>query len=217
MVPMSAKRILVLGATGGTGRQVVSQALEMGHHVTAFVRSRERLSAEAERLRVVVGNVVNGAASLDAAVRDQDVVISALGVGNSLKANGLIAQSIPAIVRAMKSEGVRRLIFTSAYGAGETIRDLPLVPRLMIRYVLKDLYSDKNIGEAELQRAAHDLDWTLVYPVTLTNGPRTGRYRAGERLRLRGVPRISRADVATFLLSQVEDATYVRRGVLVSS
>ncbi|HEX8943268.1 MAG TPA: NAD(P)H-binding protein [Gemmatimonadaceae bacterium] len=214
---MASSRILVLGATGGTGRQVVSQALQMGHEVTVFVRSPERLRMRSEGLRVVVGNVIEDIDALDAAVRSQDAVISALGVGNSLKANGLIAQSIPAIVRAMKSEGVRRLIFTSAFGAGETMRDLPLVPRLMIRYVLKDLYSDKNIGEAELHRTAHDLDWTLVYPVTLTNGPGTGRYRAGERLRLRGVPRISRADVAAFLLSQVEDATYVRRGVLVSS
>lgn len=214
---MASRRILVLGATGGTGRQVVSQALQMGHEVTVFVRSPERLRMRSEGLRVVVGNVIEDIDALDAAVRSQDAVISALGVGNSLKANGLIAQSIPAIVRAMKSEGVRRLIFTSAFGAGETMRDLPLVPRLMIRYVLKDLYSDKNIGEAELLRTAHDLDWTLVYPVTLTNGPGTGRYRAGERLRLRGVPRISRADVAAFLLSQVEDATYMRRGVLVSS
>jgi putative NADH-flavin reductase len=61
------------------------------------------------------------------------------------------------------------------------------------------------------------LDWTLVYPVTLTNGPRTGRYRAGERLVLHGLPRISRADVADFLLTQVDDVRYLRKGVLVSS
>lgn len=214
---MATKRVLVLGATGGTGRHVVSQALEMGHEVTAFVRSPERLNMRSDGLRVVVGNVVEDPASLDAVVRNQDAVISALGVGNSLKANGLIARSMPTIVRAMRGEGIRRLIFTSAYGAGQTMRDVPLIPRILIRFLLNDLYTDKNLGEEELRRADDDVDWTLVYPVTLTNGPRTARCRAGERLRLHGVPRISRADVAAFLLTQLDDDTYVRRGVLVSS
>jgi putative NADH-flavin reductase len=212
---MASRRILVLGATGGTGRQVVSQALQMGHEVTAFVRNPERIRSDG--LRVVVGNVIEDIGALDAAVRNQDAVISALGVGNSLKANGLIARSVPAIVRAMRGQGVRRLIFTSAYGAGQTMKDVPLIPRVLIRFLLNDLYTDKNLGEEELRRAGDDIDWTLVCPVTLTNGPRTGRYRAGERLSLHRVPRISRADVATFLLAQLDDGTYVRRSVLVSS
>jgi putative NADH-flavin reductase len=145
-------------------------------------------------------------------------VISALGVGSSLKSGGLIARSVPAIVRAMQTAGVRRLIFTSAYGVGETYRDLPLVPRMAIRTLLKDLYADKQVGEDELRRLGSDIEWTLVYPVTLTNGPRTGHYRAGERLTLHGLPRISRADVADFILSQMDDdRSYLRKGVLVSS
>ena len=83
-----------------------------------------------------------------------------------------------------------------------------------MRLLLRDVYADKSAGEEELHRSG--LDWTLVYPVTLTNGPRTGRYRVGERLPLRGVPRIARADVAEFLLSQIGETNYLRRGVLVS-
>jgi putative NADH-flavin reductase len=214
---MPAKRILVLGATGGTGQHVVSQALQQGHDVTVLVRHRERLNLESDRLRALVGSVTDDSDALDAAVRNQDVVISTLGVGSSLKSGGLIARSVPAVVRAMQTAGVHRLIFTSAYGVGETFRDVPLVPRMAIRTLLKDLYADKNLGEVELRRSGKDIEWTLVYPVTLTNGPRTGRYRAGEHLALHGLPRISRADVADFILTQIDDTSYSRKGVLVSS
>jgi len=115
----------------------------------------------------------------------------------------------------MDRQGTRRLIFTSAYGVAATWRDVPILPRMLMGLFFRDLYTDKEIGEEAVRRS--DLDWTLVYPVTLTNGPRTGRYRIGEHLRLRGVPTISRADVAEFILTQVEDHRYLRKGVLISS
>ena len=208
-------KLLVLGATGGTGQEVVSQALEKGHLVTAFVRDPSRLKVPADRLRVLTGTVTGDGAPLATAVRGHDVVISALGRGMSLNSEDLMAQSMPAIVRAMESEGVRRLIFTSAYGVGVTWRDVPPLGKIVIKVFLRNLYADKVVGEAELQRSV--LDWTLVYPVQLTNGPRTGRYRFGERLELHGLPRVSRADVADFMLTQVEDRTFVRKGVIVSN
>ena len=210
-------RILVLGATGGTGKEVVTQALEQGHTVTAFVRDPSRLASTPDGLRVLVGDVTSGGHALAAATHNQDAVISVLGLGKSLKSHGLIARSMPAIVGAMKTEGVRRLVFLSAYGVGASRRDTPLLPRLVARILLKDMYADKNAGEDELRRIGNEVDWTLVYPVTLTNGPRTGRYRFGERLDLTGLPRISRADVAGFMLSQLVDTTYLRKGVLVAS
>jgi putative NADH-flavin reductase len=211
----TSKKILVLGATGGTGRQVVSQARQQGHEVTVLVRDPKRLTSAPESLRVFVGSVTDDREALAAATRGQDAVISTLGVGNSLKSSGLIARSVPAIVQAMQSSGVQRLIFTSAYGVGATLADVPLLPRMLMRLLFRDLYADKAAGEAILRRSS--LAWTLVYPVTLTNGPRLGRYRVGERLALRGFPRISRADVADFLLKQVEDNRYLRRGVLISN
>ena len=213
MTTIATKKVLVLGATGGTGQQVVAQALQRGHDVTVLVRSPQRLTTPAERLRVLTGSVTDDGQVLAAAVRGQDVVISTLGVGNSLKSSGLIARSVPAIVQAMESQGVRRLIFTSAYGVGATRRDVPILPRILMRLLLRDVYADKEAGDDDLRRSS--LDWTLVYPVTLTNGPGTGRYRVGERLTLHGVPTVSRADVAHFILTQVEDDTYVRKGVLI--
>ncbi|HEY7634464.1 MAG TPA: SDR family oxidoreductase [Gemmatimonadales bacterium] len=212
---MAPKKLLVLGATGPTGRQVVTQALEQGHQVTAFVRDPKRLPVEHAHLRVLTGDVTDSGPALPAAVRGQDVVVSALGVGLSLKSRDLIARAVPKIVAAMEAQRVSRLIFTSAYGVGSTWIDVPPLARIMIRLLLRDVYADKAAGEEVLQRS--QLDWTLVYPVALTNGPRTGRYQVGERLALKGLPRVSRADLAAFLLAQVEDPTYIRKGVLISS
>lgn len=212
---MTSRNLLVLGATGGTGQQLVAQALQHGHLVTALVRDPSKLSVASDRLRVVVGSLTDDGSALRTAMHGQEVVISSLGVGKSFKSGGLIADSVPRIVRAMKDAGVRRVVFTSAFGVGETLRDVPMIPRLFIRLLLKDIYRDKLAGESHL--ADSELDWTLVYPSGLADGAATGRYRAGERLPLRGFPRIARADVAAFLLTQVDDTTYVQKRVLISA
>jgi len=182
--------------------------------VTAFARRPERMRRSHERLRFVSGDVTQPGNALADAVRDQDAVISALGQGLRLRSENLFTRSMPRIVEAMEREAVARLVVTSAFGVGGTWRDVPPVSRILIRVFLHDLYADKERGERALEQSP--LDWTLVYPTMLTSGPRTGRYRAGERLGLRGLPRISRADLAAFLLTQIEDRTYVRKGVLLS-
>lgn len=212
---MSGRKILVLGATGGTGQQVIVRALQQGYEVTAFVRTPQRLAITDDRLRVLAGSVTDDSQALADAVRGQDAVISTLGVGRSFKSGELITLGVPRIVRAMEGQGVRRLIFTSAFGVGDTRRDAPLVPRIFMRVLLQDIYRDKERGEATLR--ASGLDWTLVYPAGLTDAPARGRCRAGERLSLSGFPRIARADVADFLLNQIDDTSYVRKGVLISS
>ena len=206
--------MLVLGATGGTGREVVSQALERGDGVTAFVRHPDRLGALADRIRVVRGSLPDDSHALAQALNGKDAVISTLGVGASFRPDGLIERSVPAIVRAMEASGVQRLVFTSAFGVGGTAMAVPALPRIFIALFLRAIYADKAAGEAILRGSS--LAWTIVYPVMLSAGARTGRYRAGEDLQLRGFPRISRADVASFLLDQVEDVRYLRKGVLVS-
>jgi uncharacterized protein YbjT (DUF2867 family) len=209
---MAARKFLLLGATGGTGRELLSQALAEGHEVTVLVRSRDRLGADAGHVRVLIGDVLDEGFDLSAALRGQDAVVSTLGVGNSLRSRGLIGRAVPRIVAAMESAGVRRFILTSAYGVGETMRDVPFLPRVVMTLLLRDLYADKKAGEAALRESA--LDWTIVHPVTLTDGPRTGTCRVAPRLKLAGFPRISRADVAEFLLAQVGDRTFSRQDVL---
>jgi putative NADH-flavin reductase len=210
---MSPKKLLILGATGGTGQQLLTQALDAGHEVTALVRSPDKIPVQHDRLQLVAGSVTDDGAKLGQAVRGQDAVISALGRGMSLKSTGLIQRSVPAILSAMQTHGVRRLIFTSAIGVGDTIRQAPLFSRIMIRLLLGDIYADKAAGEELIRRSG--LDWTLVQPAQLTNGPLTRTYRTGERLELRGIPRIARADVAHFLLSQLNDTAYIGRVALI--
>jgi putative NADH-flavin reductase len=212
---MPDKRLLVLGATGGTGQHVVAEALRRGFVVTALVRDPARLSIESDQLHVQRGSVTGDEAPLASAMRGQDAVISALGVGKSFKSGGVIGQAIPRIIRSMQAAGVRRLVFTSAFGVGETRRDVPLIPRLFMRTLLRDVYRDKEAGDAELRGSL--LDWTIVYPAGLVDRPAGGQYRVGERLALRGFPTIARSDLANFLLDQVDDTTYMRKGVLVSS
>ena len=209
-----AQKLLVLGATGGTGRHIVREALDASYEVTAFVRNSAHKLPAHQRLTIMIGGVVDDPLGLARAMQGQDVVISALGRGQSLKSTNLIQRSVPPILAGMKTHGIRRLIFTSAIGVGETIRDAPLFSRIVIRVLLSNIYADKVAGEAEILRS--DLDWTLVQPAQLTNGPLTRTYRAGERLALSGNPKVSRADTAHFIVRQVGDPSYIRKTVLIA-
>jgi len=191
-------KLLVLGATGPTGLQVVRQALDLGHEVTAFVRDPARMTIAADALEVVTGSLPQSEQTLAGALRGRYAVVSALGVRAAFRAHGLIEKSMRVLVPAMQREGVQRLVLVSAMGVGDSRRDAPLVPRLMYRLLLNDIFADKLDGERVVRESG--LDWTFLYPTLLTDGPLTGRYRAAERLKLRGMPRISRADVADFAL-----------------
>src|SRR5262249_51921786 len=113
------KRLLLLGATGGTGVHLVSQAIEAGHEVTAYVRDPAKLQIKHERLRVVVGPIADEAMPFGEAMAAQDAVISTLGRGQSLQSEHVIERCVPPMLAAMKAHGVRRLIFTSAIGVGD--------------------------------------------------------------------------------------------------
>jgi putative NADH-flavin reductase len=209
------RNLLVIGATGQTGRSLVDQALEAGHRVTAFVRNPEKVGRHHERLRVVAGDATSGAPSLSQAMRGQDTVLSALGRGQSFKADSLIQRSVPHLLATMQEHRVRRLVFISALGVAETVQEIPLLVRLFQRLLLRNIVADKAAGEALIRRSG--LDWTIVHPALLTNGPLTGRYRAGERLELRGFPTISRADTAHFLLRQLDDRSYIGKVVILAN
>jgi putative NADH-flavin reductase len=207
-------RILVFGATGPTGTQVISQALGRGHSVTAFVRDRAKLSVKDERLLVEIGDAAQDATQVAEAVGGQDTVIGALGVGASFRSGHLIERCMQIIVPAMEQAGVRRLILLSAFGVGASSRDAPLIPRIFFRTLLREVFADKLAAE-ELVRQSR-LEWTFVYPVMLTSGPLTEKYRAGERLELHGMSRISRADVAHFILEEAQKGAFVGKAAVVS-
>src|SRR5437588_9058111 len=152
-------KLLLLGATGGTGRQLLAQALEAGHETTALVRSPEKLTAE-DHLLVRAGDATDPEA-LDAAVAGQDAALSALGVRSPL-GDDLITPSLRALVPAMQKHGVRRLIWLSALGVGQTREQAPAMLRVPFSTVLRRIGRDKAARE-EYQPPT-DPDWTLVYP-----------------------------------------------------
>jgi len=193
-------KLLILGATGKTGRHLVTQALEKGHDVTILARDRSRVDTQHERLRVVEGDVTNHAALGDA-MRGQDAVISALGRGMSFKSESLIERSVPGILAAMQTHGIRRLMFTSAMGVGDSYREAPLLAKIFFRTLLRGIYADKAIGEQMIRNSP--LEWTIVQPVQLNDGPLTKNYRVAESLPLSGTPQISRADTAHFILDRL--------------
>jgi uncharacterized protein YbjT (DUF2867 family) len=194
-------RLLVLGASGGTGRHIVAQAREAGHDVTAYTRDR--------------GSLTEATPALGAALQGQDAVISAIGRGKSFKSEQLIQRSLPGILSAMQAAGVRRLVFMSALGVGESMRDTPILARLFMRTLLRDIYADKIIGDDLIRRSG--LDWTIVQPSVLNDGPLTKRYRSGERLALRGMPSISRADTAHFIVGAIGDPSSIRKTLVISN
>ena len=204
-------RALIFGATGGTGRQLVFQELQRGHDVSAFVRTPDRLAIVDTRLRVVQGDV-RQAESIRAAIPAHDAVLSALGT-RALGPTTLLSDTARDIVDAMQTHGVRRIIWESSLGIGETCGRLgPLYNWLLIPLLLRHVFADKERQEAIIR--ATPLEWTIVQPAALTNGPLTGRYRAGPgAVDGRLFPRISRADVAHFMLEEIENPRHVRQSV----
>jgi putative NADH-flavin reductase len=207
-------KLLVLGGTGGMGRHVVSQALDAGHIVTVLARDPARVAVQHGRLRVVDGDVKNIAALGDA-MRGQDAVVSAIGRGKSFKSEHLIEESVPGIIATMRENGVRRLIFTSALGVGGTYRDSPILPKIFFRTLLRGIYADKLIGDEMIRNS--QLDWTIVQPVVLTDGPSTRNYRVGEHLRLSGIDKVSRADTAHFIVDRIDDRSTFGKTLIVAN
>jgi putative NADH-flavin reductase len=203
-------RTLIFGATGGTGRELVTQALERGHEVTAFVRTPTKLTVRGARLKVVAGDIQQPGA-IHAAIPGHDAVLSALGT-RSLGRTTLLSDAVREIVRAMAASGVRRILWESSLGVGETRGHLgPLYNWVLIPLLLRHVFADKERQEAILHGSA--LDWTLVRPAALTNGLRTGAYRVGADVCAGPYPRISRADVAHFMLEELVRCVYVHQAV----
>jgi uncharacterized protein YbjT (DUF2867 family) len=196
--------IVVLGATGRTGRLVVEQALAAGHTVTALVRSPEKLTMDNANLRVVTGEATDTSA-VSRALEGADALISTLGGSGSV-----IADSTPAIVAAARKTGVSRVVVLSSF-AVERDR-LDAVTRLLTGLAIGGLIKDKSAGENVLRRS--DLDWTIVYASVLTDGPASGSVAVlPESARRRMSEKISRADVAAWMVQAATGVQHSRSSV----
>lgn len=242
--------LLIFGATGRTGRALVAQALARGHVVTAFARNPSKVRVTHSDLRVAKGDILDYT-SVEAAIKGQHAVLSALGVGLRWKTilvvailcqlvgkvvvlsrelawlvelgiplltilivarrNPILSQGTANIIRAMEKLGVRRFVCESSLGVGDSRGQLGFFyTYILIPVLLRGIFADKETQEAIIK--ASTLEWVIVRPALLTNGPATGAYQhwiGSPSKSTRG--KISRADVADFMLNQVTENTYLRK------
>ncbi len=200
-------KILVLGATGGTGRLIVRDAMAKGHSVVALVRSMA--GAGLPDVGIIEGDARNEAA-IARAMDGCDAVVSALGTGIGRRKVDLLTVATRAMITAMTRNGVRRLVCVSALGVGDSRGHGGFVfDRLFLPLLLSEAYKDKERQEAAIR--ASPLDWVLVRPAMLTDDPARGNARAITDLaRVKG-GKIARADVAQFVVDQLTTDTYLRR------
>jgi uncharacterized protein YbjT (DUF2867 family) len=210
-------RLVVLGATGKTGRLLVDRSIERGHEVVAYVRRPEAL-AERPGLRVIGGQLTDEPA-LASALAGAHGLLSTIGPKRlrDLVGADLMQRMLPHVAAAMAAAGVRRLVLLSAFGVGDTVSAASPMARTVFRTAVRSVYRDKEIAEARLASAG--LEVTTVYPVVLKGGPPDERAVVRDLAsvaRVGGLPRISRATVAEAMLDAVEDPATIGRHLLVS-
>jgi putative NADH-flavin reductase len=208
-------KLTIFGASGRTGRPLVEQALAQGHDVVAFVRDPAKLPIQHERLTVAQGDVADAAAVEDA-IAGSDAVLSALG-HTAASPKDMQTTAMRNIIAAMRKHRVRRLVSLTGAGVSDPRDEPKLIDRViktLLVLVSKDVLKDAET-HADVIRAS-DLDWVIVRGPMLTEGPHTGQYNVGYIGKGSGT-RISRADVADFMLKQARDTTYLRQAPMVSS
>ncbi|MGA9349425.1 MAG: SDR family oxidoreductase [Anaerolineae bacterium] len=209
-------RLTIFGATGATGKHLTEQALAAGNQVVAYARNPSKLNIRQELLTIVQGEL-DDQAMIERAVSGADAVISVLGPRGGSK-NKPITRGMQNIIAAMKKQGVRRLIISSTLSAKD-LNDLPefrakaLVT--LVRLMMHAAY-EEIVNVAETVRAS-DLDWTIVRLTLLNDNPKSGKVKVGYLGRGEVGTWISRADIADFMLKQVQDTKYLRQAPAISN
>ncbi|GJD52901.1 hypothetical protein OPKNFCMD_5668 [Methylobacterium crusticola] len=205
--------ILVVGASQGIGFETVKAALAAGHRVRAFARSAAGIPLTDANLERFGGDALS-AADVEAALNGVECVVQTLGVPlrDLLGPVRLFSDATNRLVPAMEKAGVRRLLAVTGFGAGDSRDSIGLLQRVPFRLVFGRAYDDKDAQEMRIRKSG--LDWTLVRPGVLTGGAATGRYRILDEPSSWRNGLISRADVADFIVRQLEQSAYVRKAVV---
>lgn len=209
-------QLLIIGANGGIGRQCVELALNAGHRVTALVRNPANLPLIHQNLEVVQGDLMKPA-TLEKYLVGKDAVISAIGVKGGMfgdKPTTLYSEGNANLLQAMESMGVKRAFFISA-SAIEISPVIPFFIRLVAKYViqrlLKHMYADLRQMESIIKGS--DAKWTIIRPPQLTDQPVTGHYRTAINNWLKDCLKISRADVAHFIIHNINNPAIIKTTV----
>jgi len=202
-------RIVIFGASGLTGRELVTQALALGHDVTAFSRHPHALARPDKRLRIEEGDITD-AVAVGRAVEGQGAVLSALGAPTPMRPYPALQTGIDNVVRAMETSGVERLVYLSFLGVRAGGDHLGFFVNHVAARLLRHAIVDHAANERRIQMSR--LAWTIVHAPKLTGGPRTAQYRSGEDIPVDAfIPTLSRADAADFMLRQLTDDGHIRR------
>lgn len=203
-------KLLIIGGTGATGRELVKQALEDGHLVTALARNPGKLHFTHPKLYIVKGNVLDFE-SVQKAVAGQDAVLSALGHKRFIIYTNILSEGTKNIVKAMEMQGVKRFICITTLGINDSRFKMGLYYTLfVIPFITFFYFMDKRKQEKIISNSS--LNWTIVRPAQLINGKLTRKYKHGENLGNYIITKlISRANVAHFMLSQLNDSAYFHK------
>ncbi len=204
--------VLIIGASRGIGLATANAALKTGHSVRALSRSATAIRFHDPRLEKLNGDALDPN-TIERAIAGVDAVIQTLGVTPTpeliLRGTRLFSAATRILVNAMEASAVRRLICVTGFGAGDSRGRGGILYNTALCLFLGRVYADKDLQESIIRRSR--LDWTIVRPTILTNGPRTGAYRVLVDLRDWTSGFISRADVADFLVKQIDDTSLFRR------
>jgi len=199
-------KLLIIGATRGIGSQLLEQALQVGHAVTALVRDPQKMPKQHDGLRVIQGDILD-LESVQSAIAEQEAVCVTIGIGITWKPVTVFSQGTRNVLEAMRRQGVRRLICITGIGAGDSKGHGGfLYDGLFNPLLLKTIYADKDRQEALIR--ASETEWTIVRPGFLTNGPSTKKYQVITDVTGVTSGKISRADVAHFILEELAANRY---------
>ena len=208
-------KVIVFGATGSIGNLTVDALLKAGHKVTAFARNPEKLKIKNTKLIYSPGDVLNRI-DVPEAIKDHDAVLITLGSGMSRKSI-VRSRGTLNIINAMQSQGISRLICQSTLGAHESWSNLNFWWKyVMFGAIIKPVFEDHELQENLIN--ASGLDWTIVRPSAFIDGPATGSFKENFPSSERNLSlKISRADVAAFLSSQLDNTSYTGCAVAISN
>jgi putative NADH-flavin reductase len=206
------KRILIFGATGGSGLKVIEIALSKGHKVIAAVRNPAALAEFKDKIEIRHIDLKDKN-SIQNSMKDIDVVVSALGVGTSLlvarRPTRVYSDSIMLILDAMKVNGIRRGLFFTSSGVDHDDNAGWFYNNIIKPIFLMNTYMDMMKMETIIEIEGKSLDWTLVRPSYLTDSDQSSVFTASERLIKQGTYKISRLDVAKFIIHEIENNLWI--------
>lgn len=202
-------KVLIIGATGPTGRELVTHALDEGHDVRVLVRNPSSVSIWSPQLQVVQGDVREWK-DVGKAMRDMGAVLSALGTGTDLRKTTLFSDGTAAILWGMAEAGVKRLVCVTSGGTLEDPNE-PIWFRVIGRRMLRNVFADQK--KAEERIFASEAEWTIVRPPRLLHGPKRGKYEVAIDKPAGDAYEITRADLAEFMVREMVAKKYVQQAV----